>query len=113
MVGYGNNPPTRPHHRAASCPDRPASCTYDSAFNAPGPNPQVGAVVVGMGAPSASCCCMLCCGGMDGFKLQPTLIHALPHATSFPTAQVVAGALVGGPNSSDQYEDKRSDFQAK
>ena len=42
MVGYGNNPPTRPHHRAASCPNRPAPCTYDSAFNAPGPNPQVG-----------------------------------------------------------------------
>ena len=40
MVGYGTNPPTQPHHRAASCPDRPASCTYDSAFNAAGPNPQ-------------------------------------------------------------------------
>ncbi|KAI7839959.1 hypothetical protein COHA_006352, partial [Chlorella ohadii] len=42
VVGYGSNPPTRPHHRAASCPDRPAPCTYDTAFNAAGPNPQPG-----------------------------------------------------------------------
>ena len=34
-----------------------------------------------------------------------------PHPT--PQRQVVAGALVGGPDSSDRYEDKRSDFQAK
>ncbi|PRW20216.1 Endoglucanase 1 [Chlorella sorokiniana] len=65
VVGYGSSPPVRPHHRAASCPNRPAPCTYDSAFNAAGPNPQV-----------------------------------------------IAGALVGGPNSADRYEDKRSDFQA-
>jgi endoglucanase len=30
VVGYGTNPPCRPHHRAASCPDRPAPCTWDS-----------------------------------------------------------------------------------
>ena len=26
IVGYGTNPPAQPHHRAASCPDRPAPC---------------------------------------------------------------------------------------
>jgi hypothetical protein len=48
VVGYGTNPPTRPHHRAASCPDPPAACgfTYQDAS---GPNPHVltGALVGG------------------------------------------------------------------
>ena len=26
IVGYGSNPPAQPHHRAASCPNRPAPC---------------------------------------------------------------------------------------
>jgi len=26
IVGYGTNPPAQPHHRAASCPNRPAPC---------------------------------------------------------------------------------------
>merc|ERR1711894_51049 len=29
VVGFGNNPPQRPHHRAASCPWRPAGCSWD------------------------------------------------------------------------------------
>jgi endoglucanase len=60
VVGYGANPPVRPHHRAASCPafepgtagqDRP-HCDGRAAFNNPGPNPNVltGALV---GGPSA------------------------------------------------------------
>jgi endoglucanase len=41
VVGWGTNPPQKPHHRAASCPDRPAVCDW-AAYNSPGPNPQVG-----------------------------------------------------------------------
>ncbi len=26
VVGFGNNPPTHAHHRAASCPNKPAPC---------------------------------------------------------------------------------------
>ena len=50
VVGYGVNPPQRPHHRSSSCPDRPAPCGYDDA-NSPEPNPQTlyGALVGGPG----------------------------------------------------------------
>jgi len=50
VVGFGNNPPQRPHHRAASCPWRPAGCSWND-YNNPGPNPQVlnGALVGGPG----------------------------------------------------------------
>ncbi|KAF2367540.1 Glycoside hydrolase family 9 [Trinorchestia longiramus] len=49
VVGYGENPPTRPHHRASSCPQYPASCTDSWAQNNPGPNPHplYGALVGG------------------------------------------------------------------
>lgn len=48
VVGYGNNPPTRPHHRASSCPKRPRPCGLNDK-NQQGPNPQVlfGALVGG------------------------------------------------------------------
>ena len=48
VVGYGNNPPTRPHHRASSCPKRPRPCGLNEKA-ASGPNPQVlfGALVGG------------------------------------------------------------------
>lgn len=48
VVGFGNNPPQRPHHRSSSCPNAPAPCNWDN-FNNPGPNPQVlyGALVGG------------------------------------------------------------------
>lgn len=48
VVGWGNDPPQRPHHRAASCPDRPAKCDWDN-YQSPDPNPQVlnGALVGG------------------------------------------------------------------
>ncbi|XP_013419079.1 uncharacterized protein LOC106179839 [Lingula anatina] len=51
VVGFGNNPPTQPHHRAASCPMRPAPCG-SAQQNAWGPNPQVlnGALVGGPGS---------------------------------------------------------------
>lgn len=50
MVGFGNNPPERPHHRSSSCPLSPAPCTWDN-FNSPAPNPQTlyGALVGGPG----------------------------------------------------------------
>lgn len=56
VVGYGTNPPTHAHHRAASCPLDPAPCTYNNAFNSPGPNPHVltGALVGGPPGPSDS-----------------------------------------------------------
>jgi len=62
VCGYGHNPPQQPHHRAASCPDRPATCGYTDA-NFLGPNPQI-----------------------------------------------LYGALVGGPDIDDAYEDLRSDY---
>jgi hypothetical protein len=48
VVGYGNNPPQRPHHAGSSCPNRPAPCSWND-FSSPNPNPQVlhGALVGG------------------------------------------------------------------
>lgn len=63
VIGFGNNPPTKPHHRSSSCPvNQNESCGWD-AFNNPGPNPST-----------------------------------------------LWGALVGGPGSNDDYEDKRDDY---
>lgn len=49
VVGFGINPPQRPHHRGSSCPNRPQPC--DNGLNNPGPNPQIlyGALVGGPG----------------------------------------------------------------
>ncbi|KAI8767426.1 endoglucanase E-4 [Biomphalaria glabrata] len=48
QIGYGDKYPLQPHHRAASCPDRPANCSF-AQLNAPGPSPHVliGAIVGG------------------------------------------------------------------
>ena len=48
VVGFGEDPPERPHHAASSCPPRPKKCDWE-AFTNPGPNPQVlvGALVGG------------------------------------------------------------------
>ncbi|KAK0059952.1 endoglucanase A [Biomphalaria pfeifferi] len=48
QIGVGNKYPLQPHHRAASCPDKPAPCGWDN-FNSPLPNPHVlqGALVGG------------------------------------------------------------------
>ncbi|WIA17948.1 hypothetical protein OEZ85_009440 [Tetradesmus obliquus] len=48
VVGYGNNPPQRVHHRAASCPNPPAVCDY-RYFSLQSPNPRTvfGALVGG------------------------------------------------------------------
>nr|AGS32241.1 endo-beta-1,4-glucanase [Coptotermes gestroi] len=62
VVGFGDNPPVRPHHRSSSCPDAPAVCDWNT-FNSPDPN-----------------------------------FH------------VLTGALVGGPDQNDNYEDDRSDY---
>eukprot|EP00088_Acartia_fossae_P055120 TRINITY_DN64002_c0_g1_i1.p1 TRINITY_DN64002_c0_g1~~TRINITY_DN64002_c0_g1_i1.p1 ORF type:complete len:349 (-),score=72.83 TRINITY_DN64002_c0_g1_i1:55-999(-) len=63
VVGFGVNPPTRPHHRSSSCPvDANEECGWDD-FNSSGPNPNT-----------------------------------------------LWGALVGGPGSNDDYEDKRNDY---
>ena len=62
VVGFGNNPPQRPHHGSSSCPNRPAPCGW-SDYNSRNPNPQP-----------------------------------------------LYGALVGGPDSNDNYADVRSDY---
>ncbi|XP_070574807.1 uncharacterized protein [Ptychodera flava] len=62
VVGFGENPPQRPHHSSSSCRDVPAPCNWDD-FNSPDPNPQV-----------------------------------------------LYGALVGGPDRNDNYNDVRSDY---
>ncbi|XP_063240585.1 uncharacterized protein LOC134541243 [Bacillus rossius redtenbacheri] len=51
VVGFGSKYPLRAHHKAASCPDRPAKCDW-TQFSSPEPNPQVitGALVGGPGA---------------------------------------------------------------
>ena len=48
VVGFGKNSPTQPQHRASSCPDLPAPCTWKDKASK-GPNPQVltGAMVGG------------------------------------------------------------------
>ena len=48
VVGFGKNPPVQAHHRAASCPDPPALCSFDN-FNSATANPHTlfGALVGG------------------------------------------------------------------
>ncbi|KAG7153472.1 Endoglucanase A-like 3 [Homarus americanus] len=48
VVGYGVNSPQRPHHASSSCPNPPATCSWED-FDSPGPNPHVlyGAMVGG------------------------------------------------------------------
>ncbi|XP_046580066.1 endoglucanase E-4-like [Haliotis rubra] len=50
QIGFGSKYPRSPHHRSASCPDRPAPCT-EANLHASGPSPQllVGAIVGGPG----------------------------------------------------------------
>ena len=39
VVGFGKNPPVRPHHRSSSCKLKsPTTCSWNE-FNAEGPNP--------------------------------------------------------------------------
>ncbi|XP_070565078.1 uncharacterized protein [Ptychodera flava] len=50
LVGYGVNPPVKPHHRGSSCPTPPARCGYsERGYKSPDPNPHVlyGAVIGG------------------------------------------------------------------
>ncbi|XP_002735749.1 endoglucanase A-like [Saccoglossus kowalevskii] len=48
VVGFGNSPPERPHHRSSSCPDYPAKCDW-AQHSSPSPNPQTayGALIGG------------------------------------------------------------------
>ena len=52
VVGYGENPPVRPHHASSSCPSAPAVCDWDT-FENKMPNAHVlkGALVGGPDAP--------------------------------------------------------------
>ncbi|XP_046461930.1 endoglucanase 12-like isoform X2 [Daphnia pulex] len=40
VVGFGVNPPLKPHHASSSCPNRPAVCDW-STYSSTAPNPQV------------------------------------------------------------------------
>jgi len=62
VVGFGNNPPCRPHHRGSSCPDMPEVCDWDDFY-------------------SPDC-----------------------------NDQTLEGALVGGPDQNDNYNDSREDY---
>ena len=44
VVGFGNNPPCRPHHASSSCPDAPEPCDWDE-FESPDCNPQGGNLI--------------------------------------------------------------------
>ena len=48
VVGFGKNPPQRPHHSSSSCPSAPKPCDWNN-FNDPKPNAHVlkGALVGG------------------------------------------------------------------
>ncbi|XP_012938664.1 endoglucanase E-4 [Aplysia californica] len=50
VIGFGHNPPTRPHHASSSCRPPPHSCTW-SDYSKPGPNAHIlyGALVGGPG----------------------------------------------------------------
>ena len=37
VVGFGTNPPKKPHHRSSSCPDAPDVCDWGNV-SMPGPN---------------------------------------------------------------------------
>ena len=63
VVGFGENPPLRPHHRASSCRSPITSPCGDAEKNSPNANPQT-----------------------------------------------LYGALVGGPDGNDQYNDARDDY---
>ena len=62
VVGFGENPPVNPHHRASSCPDMPAPCGDNEQYS------------------------------------------------SAANPQTLYGALVGGPDQSDNYNDDRNDY---
>ncbi|XP_046333781.2 endoglucanase E-4-like [Haliotis rufescens] len=50
VIGFGTNPPRRPHHRAASCPSLPAPCGWDEQqMKVPDPHTLYGAMVGGPG----------------------------------------------------------------
>ena len=52
VVGFGSNPPQRPHHRSSSCPIDPTqTCGWDDYYNS-GPNPSTlwGALLGGPGS---------------------------------------------------------------
>ncbi|GFG41057.1 hypothetical protein Cfor_04533 [Coptotermes formosanus] len=61
VVGFGNNPPTHPRHRASSCPDAPAICDWYT------------------------------------------------YKSTEPNFHTLTGALVGGPDSNDNYVDSREE----
>nr|CAH0109264.1 unnamed protein product [Daphnia galeata] len=62
VVGFGVNPPVKPHHASSSCPNRPAVCDWNT------------------------------------------------YGLTTPNPQILYGALVGGPDSTDNYTDDRNNY---
>ena len=54
VVGFGENYPKQPHHKAASCASPPAECTWDTFSDTSKDNPHQlsGALVGGPSAPN-------------------------------------------------------------
>jgi endoglucanase len=100
MVGFGNNPPQQPHHRAASCPDVPQPCDWNN-YNSNSPNPQASSVFGPKRCRRYACCRYIWLG----------LSRLIQSFIRFYNVQILNGALVGGPGPNDDYNDSRSDFQ--
>ncbi|XP_066989121.1 uncharacterized protein [Macrobrachium rosenbergii] len=64
VVGFGHNPPLRPHHASSSCPLAPAPCGWSD------------------------------------------------YSSAEPNVHELTGALVGGPDASDNYVDRRDDYKS-
>ena len=85
VVGFGNNPPLRPHHASSSCQDAPAACDWGT-FNDPGLNHSIN---------------------------YPHWYHdQYSWLKTGPNPLTLYGALVGGPGDqwSDDISDQRNDF---
>ena len=52
VVGYGNNPPTKPHHRSSSCENAPLPCGDHNDNNRDNPHTLYGALVGGPKEPN-------------------------------------------------------------
>ena len=78
VVGFGTDPPVQCHHRAASCPDEPATCDFDN-FNANVSNPQTlyGAMVGGVPACCAVYDGLLQCTDLEKLALQFAILFFL------------------------------------
>lgn len=113
VVGWGVNPPTHAHHRGASCPDRPAPCNFKNAFSNPGPNPQVRVLCAARQQQRPPLCLLVLSWPLSELPMPSLTSHHNRLCWCAPLwAQVLYGALVGGPADADSYTDLRANFQS-